>query len=149
VPPRDAKSQPRKFVSDAFDKDVDDNSMIRYDPMLRTDPAPRGATTTSSRAQAIAAALAANFATDLQPGAPQVALRHVILGVEEQASRPFFGWVLVWSGSRPDIKGPPGPGRSDGGDQGLGLECLFVMVVDATTLEPRIALQLCRPRPES
>lgn len=147
IVPNSSKSQPRNFVADSFDKGIDANSTLRYTTTLRTDPVPPGRSPTFSSAQAISAALAANFPKDLQPGAPQIALRSVTLGDEVSKTSTFLGWVLVWSGSRPDIKGPP-PGQGKRGSVGPvpALTCTFVMVVDATTLELRDVEQLCGPQ---
>lgn len=140
------KARPRTFVRSSFDN-IDANATLRYATTLRTDPVPSGTVAKVSRDSAIAAAADADFQKDLQPGTPTMALRNVTLGDEASVTTTSISWVMVWSGSKPFIRGPAAVTQSERERLASDTVCVFIMIVDATTSKVLDARQICRAKP--
>lgn len=85
-----------------------------------------------------------NFGPEMQPGTPLVTLRFVRLGLLEDEPTPHLAWVLTWRNSKPDLHGPPGLSAEKRAEIAANSDCIFLVVIDATTGSTEYVAQLCR-----
>ena len=118
---------------------------INYSPMLVSDPLPSPAPAIAiTRKDALAIARRGqDFGPEMQPGTPTVTLRMVTVGPPEDhpAARP--AWVLTWRNSRLDLHGPVTLSAEKRAELIANANCVFVVVIDATSGSAEYAAQFC------
>lgn len=85
-----------------------------------------------------------NFGPEMQPGAPLPTLRLVRIGLLEDEPTPHLAWVLTWRNSRPALHGPPSLSAEKRAEIAANSDCIFLVVIDATTGATEYVGQLCR-----
>lgn len=141
------KSRPRGFQANPFDP-PDQDARVTYDDGLVSYPIATTYVPNIGASKAVQSALAIGHNSDLQPGTPAVVLRSVSIGFSGQDATysPHPAWLVIWYGSRADLHGPVAKSARARAELVDGLECIYVVVVDAWTGEAQDARQLCRAR---
>ena len=119
---------------------------IHYAPMLISDPlaTPPPAVAVSSDEALAIAKRDQDFGTAMQPGVPTATLRMVAIGSPDERPAPRLAWVLSWRNSRMDLHGPPTLSAERRAEMIAKAECVFVVVVDATSGTTDYVAQFCR-----
>lgn len=128
---------------------ADPNSPRRvvYAPGLVSDPLPARQRNVGVDRAAIEKKVGRKeFGPARQPGTAEATLRLVTLGLPESRAAARPAWVLTWSDSQPDIKGPAGRSAKERRALADKLSCVFVLVVDANTGASLDARQLCQAK---
>jgi hypothetical protein len=140
------KQRPSGLHANPFDA-PDAAWQITYDSGLVSRPIAVSYVPAVSAEDALRRATAIGFNAALQPGVPTVVLRSVSVGYDGQDSTfaPHPGWMIIWYGSKPRrYGGPVGRAASPVPMHEAAAECIYVVVVDASTGEPQDARQICR-----
>ena len=126
---------------------------INYGTGLKTRPAPLNAVAAvaASRARSIAATHAI---TSLASATPIATLRLVDLdpsmgsasGPSVNVVRNRLAWVMTYPNSEPQIYGPANLTAADRKALAAKTECIFLVVVDASSGAPVDSEQVCRPK---
>jgi hypothetical protein len=126
---------------------------INYGTGLKTRPAPRNAVAAvaASRARSIAATHAIKSLASVTPIAT---LRLVDLdpsmgsasGPSVNVVRNRLAWVMTYPNSEPQIYGPANLTATDRKALAAKTECIFLVVVDASSGAPVDSEQVCRPK---
>lgn len=141
------KGQPRNLKLNPMG-DPGGPDTIHYSSDLTSQPAvvPSSGVAVSQEAALKIAALN-GFGEDLQPASPRVDLRMVTQGeasLESQTAR--LAWVVTWTNSKPDIRGPATLSQSDREQLASQTQCIFIFIVDAANSDSLDARQICVPK---
>jgi hypothetical protein len=143
---QELKRRPSALHTNPFDV-PDACWQITYDSGLVSRPIAASYVPAVAAEDALLRATVIGFNAAFQPGVPTVVLRSVSVGYDGQDSTfaPHAGWMIIWYGGKPRrYGGPVGRAASPVPMHEAAAECIYVVVVDASTGEPQDARQICR-----